>query len=182
MSALLAAKGIASEAALINFGNAYKLPEPPTMVALNHVMLYLPEFDAYDDPTANSSAFGVLAAQTYDKPVVRVGASGAILARTPPMRPQDHTIHASTIINVAADGTVTGQTEESNTGIFGNPLRLASANVQNLGARLPSSRHAVHRGLRIPDLRKGDDSPLRTSFRRAAPATCRTRRLPTQAV
>ena len=30
-------------------------------------------------------------------------------------------------------------------------------------ARLPSSRHAVHRSLRIPDLRAGDDSPLRTS-------------------
>src|SRR5467141_2165443 len=46
-------------------------------------------------------------------------------------------------------------------------------------ARLPSSRHDVHRSLRIPDLREGDDSPLRTSFPRAAPATCRTRQLPT---
>src|SRR6266436_6709519 len=46
-------------------------------------------------------------------------------------------------------------------------------------AWLPSSRHAVHRGLRIPDLREGDDSPLRTSFRHSAPATCRTRQLPT---
>jgi transglutaminase-like putative cysteine protease len=33
MSALLAAKGIASEQALINLGNAYMLPEPPTMVS-----------------------------------------------------------------------------------------------------------------------------------------------------
>ena len=57
MSALLAAKGIASEAVLINFGESYKLPEPPTMVALNHVILYLPEFDLYDDPTAKF--FGV---------------------------------------------------------------------------------------------------------------------------
>ena len=47
-------------------------------------------------------------------------------------------------------------------------------------ARLPSPRHAVHRRLRIPDLRAGDDSPLRTSFRPAVPETCRTRRLPTQ--
>src|SRR6202140_1431203 len=49
-------------------------------------------------------------------------------------------------------------------------------------AWLPPSRPAVHRGLRIPDLRKGDDSPLRISFRRAVPATCRTRRLPTQRI
>ena len=47
-------------------------------------------------------------------------------------------------------------------------------------ARLPSPRHAVHRSLRIPDLRAGDDSPLRTSFHHAVPGTCRTRRLPTQ--
>ena len=45
--------------------------EPPTLAALNHVILYLPEFDLYDDPTANSAAFGVLAPEAYDKPVVR---------------------------------------------------------------------------------------------------------------
>jgi Domain of Unknown Function with PDB structure (DUF3857)/Transglutaminase-like superfamily len=50
MSALLAAKGVASEAVLINLGGVYRLPEPPTMVALNHVILYLPEFNLYDDP------------------------------------------------------------------------------------------------------------------------------------
>ena len=43
-------------------------------------------------------------------------------------------------------------------------------------ARLPSSRHAVHRGLRIPDRRAGDDSPLRTAFRHAVPGTSLTRR------
>src|ERR1700726_1529573 len=46
-------------------------------------------------------------------------------------------------------------------------------------AWLPPSRHAVHRGLRIPDLRKGDDSPLRTSSRRAVRATCRSPTLST---
>ena len=49
-------------------------------------------------------------------------------------------------------------------------------------ARLPPPRHTVHRSLRIPDLREGDDSPLRTSFRHAAPGTCRTRPLPTQRI
>ena len=47
-------------------------------------------------------------------------------------------------------------------------------------ARLPPPRHAVHRSLRVPDLRAGDDFPLRTSLRRAVPAICATRRLPTQ--
>src|SRR6202022_2883929 len=47
-------------------------------------------------------------------------------------------------------------------------------------ARIPSSRNTVHRGLRIPDLRAGDDSPLRTSFRHAALAIFHIRQLPTQ--
>ena len=47
-------------------------------------------------------------------------------------------------------------------------------------ARLPSPCHAVHRSLRIPDLRKGDDSPLRICFRHALPGTCHSRWLPTQ--
>src|SRR5450755_2740753 len=46
-------------------------------------------------------------------------------------------------------------------------------------AWLPSSRHDVHRSLRIPGLRKGDDSPLRTPCRRAVLATCHSRTLPT---
>jgi hypothetical protein len=140
MSALLTAKGIASEAVLINLGPTYTLPVPPTVVALNHVILYLPEFDLYDDPTQNFAAFGVLAAATYDKPVVRVGANGVTLGRTPAMNPKDHTSHATTILNVAADGTVTGQTEESTTGIFGITLRFAGSNVQNLGHEAASQR------------------------------------------
>ena len=46
-------------------------------------------------------------------------------------------------------------------------------------ARLSPSRHPVHRSLWIPDLRKGDDSPLRTSSRQVVQRTCRSRRLPT---
>ncbi len=47
-------------------------------------------------------------------------------------------------------------------------------------AGLPSPRHALHRRLRIPDLRAGDYSPLRPCHRRVLPGICRSRRLPTQ--
>ena len=52
MGALLKAKGIASEQALVNLGNTYRLPDLP-IPSFNHVMLYLPEFDLYTDPTAS---------------------------------------------------------------------------------------------------------------------------------
>ena len=133
MSALLMAKGIASEAALINLGLAYSLPEPPTLAVLNHVIVYLPEFDLYDDPTANVEDFGTLTAEAYDKPVVRVSATGASLARTPPMKSEDHTVQVRTIVRFAADGTISGQTEETSTGILAGGLRYAGSLVQQAG-------------------------------------------------
>src|SRR5277367_3102328 len=47
-------------------------------------------------------------------------------------------------------------------------------------AWLPPSRHTLHRDLRIPDLRKGDDFPLSTSFHRDVPGACHSQRLQTQ--
>src|SRR4029077_15129563 len=49
-------------------------------------------------------------------------------------------------------------------------------------ARLPPSRHPLHCGLRIPDLRARNDSPLRRSCHHAVPAICLTRRLPAQRI
>lgn len=133
MSALLAAKGIASEQVLINLGPAYSLPEPPTLAVLNHAIVYLPEFDLYDDPTASANAFATLSAESYDKPVVRVAATGATLARTPAMIPEDHTAHVRTTLTFAADGSVRGQTVESSTGILAGGLRSAGNALQQAG-------------------------------------------------
>jgi hypothetical protein len=93
----------------------------------------LPEFDLYDDPTANVEAFGTLTAEAYDKPVVRVAATGASVARTSPLKPQDHTAQVKTIVRFAADGTISGQTEERSTGILGGGLRYAGGLVQQIG-------------------------------------------------
>src|SRR5262252_3645856 len=49
-------------------------------------------------------------------------------------------------------------------------------------ARLPPSRHPLHCGLRIPDLRARDDSPLNGSCHQGVPAICRTRRLLAQRI
>jgi hypothetical protein len=140
MSALLAAKDIASEPVLINLGNAYTLPEPPTLAAINHVILYLPEFDLYDDPTASRAAFGVLQLEAYDKPVVRISAGTAKLAHTPAMRPDDHTIYTRTRINIGADGKITGETEQTGSGAFGMVVRFVGAVVETFGDEAAAQR------------------------------------------
>src|SRR5436190_21870716 len=49
-------------------------------------------------------------------------------------------------------------------------------------ARLPPSRHSLHCGLRIPDLRARDDSPLNRSCHQGVLAICLTPRLPAQRI
>lgn len=133
MAALLAARGIDSEQALVNLGTSYTLSKVPPG-HLNHVMLRIPDLDVYTDPSATTSAFGVLSPQAYDKPVLLVSQRGARLSRTPAMRPGDHTTRARTKVTIAADGTVFGATEQSASGFFAASARNAMLAAQEQGS------------------------------------------------
>ncbi len=68
---------------------------------------------------------------------------------------------------------------------YADDRRIAVMGMSNggrtvLAARLPPSRHTLHRRLRLFDRRAGRPSPLRTTFPCAAPAISHSRRLPTQ--
>jgi transglutaminase-like putative cysteine protease len=132
MGALLKAKGIASEQALVNLGNTYRLPEL-AVPFFNHVMLYLPEFDLYTDPTAAQASFAVLPESSYDKPVLHISAAGGRLARTPPMKPDDHVATTRTTASIAADGTVKGTTRQTATGAFAVAARRTATRIQTEG-------------------------------------------------
>jgi hypothetical protein len=139
MTALLAAKGIASEQVLINGTNAHALDQPATLAVLNHVIMYLPAWDIYDDPSASLAGFGVLV-NTYDKPALHLSASGVRLARTPTMRPQDHTLISQTRVAIAANGVVSGETRQSATGVFAVFARTAVAAIQANGPETMAER------------------------------------------
>lgn len=132
MGALLKAKAIASEQALVNVGNRYGLPELPAPF-FNHVILYLPQFDVYTDPTASYASFGVLAEGTYDKPVLHISSAGGRLARTPPMRPEDHVTTAKTRAWIGADGAIKGTTQQIAMGIFATGARQMAARIETQG-------------------------------------------------
>jgi transglutaminase-like putative cysteine protease len=70
LEALLAAVGIDSTGALINSGNAYRLPSTPTLGVFNHVITYVPSLDLYLDSTAESIAAGYLPSSDLGKPVL----------------------------------------------------------------------------------------------------------------
>jgi hypothetical protein len=139
MAALLAAKGIASELVLVNGGNAHALDLPATLAALNHVMIYLPDFGIYDDPTASFASFGILS-DTYDKPVVHMSSAGVRLGRTPPMRAADHTLVTQTKVTVSPDGTVSGETRQSATGMFAMFARAVGGVIESNGPETIAER------------------------------------------
>jgi hypothetical protein len=125
---------------------------------INHVILYLPEFGTYDDPTVSAAAFGVLAAGTYDKPVVHVSEKGAYRARTPAAASDHHSSTSRTQMTVAADGTVTGETEQTATGMFAITARMLAAGFQNAG--LESSAEKVLRGYNTPGKGRFEIGPV----------------------
>jgi transglutaminase-like putative cysteine protease len=132
MGALLKAKGIASEQTLINLGSTYGLPDLP-IPFFNHVMLYLPELGVYTDPTASQAAFGILPSSSYDKPVLHISKDGGRLARTPPMRPDDHLTTAMTTASVGADGVINGKTRQTATGVFASSARSRATQIEAQG-------------------------------------------------
>lgn len=82
LSALLAAKGIASEPVLIDEDTVYRLSIPVPFAQLNHVMLYLPEFALYVEPAFGLVRFGELPFNEYGKPVVHAVVSGEVVRST----------------------------------------------------------------------------------------------------
>jgi transglutaminase-like putative cysteine protease len=181
LAALLAAKGIATEQALINAGLEFALDGPPSLVALNHVVDYVPELDLYLDSTA-PAPFGLLPPQLYDKPVVRVGASGSQLARVPPLVADSDAVTARSVVRIAADGSISGERTEEATGPDSVALRIETALV----ARVPDRTALARRVLRNegaagdgsftfdpPYTLTGDTYGARTTFRFDKPCdTC----------
>ncbi|MES2151671.1 MAG: DUF3857 and transglutaminase domain-containing protein [Pseudomonadota bacterium] len=100
LEALLAAAGIDSSSALINSGNAYRLPRTPTLGIFNHVITYVPSLELYLDSTAESIAAGYLPSSVMGKPALLT--KGATLARTPSSQPEKN--RTVTWFDVQRDG------------------------------------------------------------------------------
>ena len=123
MSALLAAKGIASEYALINTNPIYQLDATPQVGAFNHVIVYLPELDLYADPTAAVSFIGHLPRADRGKPVLRVSRHQVTRAHTPIGTVDDNTARISSHLTIGADEIVHGETVVEGSGEFAQTLR-----------------------------------------------------------
>ena len=86
-AALLKAKNIPSELALINSTNRYKLGRVPTLSEFNHMIVWLPQWRLYADTTASDVEFGSLPMVDYGKPVVHLVLAGLSQHTTPLIAP-----------------------------------------------------------------------------------------------
>jgi len=105
--ALLKAKGIDSDMVLIDAENGYTLSAVPDLAQFNHVIVWIPEFNAYVDPTAHAAPFGVLPYAQYGKPVLHIGTGMGALRRTPALAPGDATLTNTTVEKIDGDGALT---------------------------------------------------------------------------
>jgi hypothetical protein len=125
LEALLAAVGIASTPALVNGGNAYRLPAAPVLGVLDHTIVYVPALDLFVDPAAASVKAGYLPPALLGKPalLLRTGT----FAMTPVLQPQ--TIRSAVTIDIGRDerGRFTGYRTMS--GALAEPLRLMARQI-----------------------------------------------------
>jgi transglutaminase-like putative cysteine protease len=145
--ALLRARGIESEPALINLGNEYLLPGPPTLAVLNHVITWLPEFALYADTTAGVAPFGTLPFSEYGKPVVHAGATGPAERRTPSLAGDQATETLVTKARLKPDGTVEGDSTTIASGPFSVSLRLAARSIDQQGREPAAQKQLALSGL-----------------------------------
>jgi transglutaminase-like putative cysteine protease len=104
MQALLAARGVVGQAALIQWGNRYADLPLGHPFEFNHVLVYLPDYDLYLNPTDPYAPFGSLDRTLSGKRVVIATATGRV-ARTPASTPADYRYAMVSRLAVDADGT-----------------------------------------------------------------------------
>lgn len=121
LEALLAAAGIDSTGALINSGNAFRLPHTPTLGIFNHIITYIPSLDLFLDSTAESIAAGYLPGQDLGKPVL-LTKSGQ-LARTPAL--QSERSRNAVTFQIGKRGKSLFRVAKTSAGAIAEPVRQA---------------------------------------------------------
>jgi transglutaminase-like putative cysteine protease len=134
MRAMLRAKGIDSEYVLINaLSKIYRAFDVP-LTSFDHMILYLPEFDAYADPTSSTASLGVLPLAEYDRPVLRLGDKTITATRTPALRPDDLKMELDIDAIIGADGNVTGTNVVRASGALAVEARSAMRIIEQRGS------------------------------------------------
>lgn len=122
-SALLKAKGIASELVILNGSNGYTASRVPAIGTFNHMIVWLPEFALYADTTSPVTPFGQLPMYEYGKPAVHVGGGHGALRQTPLLLQGDSSYASTTVLTLDDAGRLTARQTTSANGAAAASLR-----------------------------------------------------------
>lgn len=126
MQAMLAALGIRAEAGIIEWGTSYEPLPLWTPWQFNHVVVYLPDYDRFANPTNPYAPFEAMDRRLSGKPVVIASAEGRVM-QTPPSRPEDNRTDVDAEIQVAPDGTISGRSRVTQSPVLSSGPRSAVA-------------------------------------------------------
>src|SRR5262249_36043374 len=117
MIALLAAKGIDAEYALISSAGSHDLYTVPVVEAFNHVIVYVPSLSLYAAPPIPTSTLGHLPNILHDKAVLRMSTNTVKLARTPTGAAGENTATVDIKITLDREGKPHAESVMEATGI-----------------------------------------------------------------
>lgn len=129
LQSLLAAAEIESLPVLINHGSSYKLPDVASPRVLDHVIIYLPGFDLYFDPTQEFFPFGSLPWNLLDKPAVHT-CNFTGVRHTPKQKYELDTSSTRMVLNYNEDGSADGEVKNEETGFVASVIRAVFSKLQ----------------------------------------------------
>lgn len=164
LEALLAAAGIDSTGALVNNGNAYRLPAAPTLGVLNHMITWVPSLGLYLDPTAETVGAGYLPAGILGKPVLLL--KTGTFAMTPILQPERN--RTTTWFDIRRDGRSRFKSSKTASG-GGGEVRLSFSGTSDGFLDLPgpsglATTHDLWGGLGEAVFKLGEESERRQDF------------------
>ena len=107
MQALLAARGIVGQAAIVQWGNRYADLPLGHPYEFNHAIVYLPDYDKYLNPTNPYARFDSLDRTLSGKRVVIATGTGRV-ARTPPSTPSSYRYAIDSHVTIDPEGNIDG--------------------------------------------------------------------------
>ncbi|MGU3496874.1 DUF3857 domain-containing protein [Xanthobacteraceae bacterium A53D] len=162
MQALLSAVNIRSAPALINLNAVYS-PLPLWLPdAFNHVMVYLPDFDTYANPTSPFAPFGVLERELAGKQVL-IASDTPELRTTPPLTVETSFFRSGASVELRANGMVAGKVATTASPAMGAAMRAMYADPSKAGAQMSRAVQAMPEG-GFGEIHTSQASDLDTDF------------------
>ena len=186
MQALLAAVGIESQPAIIDWGRRFN-PLPMWVSQFNHAIIYLPAYDVFLNPTNPYARFDTRDPTLAGKLVVIATKEGRV-AHTQALRPEDNFYQMNADIHVDADGTIDGTATLKMSAYVESSLRSAVANASttaDLAEQMlrgtPEGGFGNYTTSSPRDLSKPFDVTAHWRSVHGAPPCCATAAIPTPA-